>query len=107
MLATVYKAGKRQLSYNVYSVENEETETLKRWRNDEKAELDSLESPFDLYLQELLMQFEPAICVTTRVYFGIKHGFIWYDWGCLMLLENGKASIHIDSAVNNVSVNIC
>lgn len=107
MLTTVYKDGKRQLSYNVDSVESKETETLKRWRNDEKAEVDSLETPFDLYLQELLMQFEPAICVTARKYFGIEHGFIWFDWGCIMLLESGKADIYIDSSISNVSVNIC
>lgn len=107
MLTTVYKAGKRQLSYNVVSVENAEKETLKRWREEGYDEVDPLETPFDLFLQELLMQFEPAICVTVTRGWGGAHGFIWFDWGCLTVREDGVSRIYIDEAVNNVSVNIC
>lgn len=107
MLATVYKAGKRQLSYNVVSVENTDTETLKRWREMGYDEVDPLETPFDLFLQGLLMQFEPAICVTVTRGFGGEHGLIWFDWGCIMVRENGISRIYIDEAISNVSVNIC
>ena len=107
MFITVYKENKRQLAYSVSSVEECDSKTLKRWRDNCDNEVDPLECPFDLYLQDLLMQFEPAICVTVNRGWGYIHGFIWFDWGCLSVHDNGDAHIYIDESVHNVSANIC
>lgn len=107
MLVTVYKDGKRQLSYSVVSVEDAKAETLERWRNDEKSDVDPEETPFDLYMQELLMQFTPALYTTISKRWYGNHGFIWFDWGCLMLHSDGQARLYIDNTIEGVSFNCC
>lgn len=107
MLVTVYKDGRRQMSYRVDSVEDARAETLERWRNEEGNETDPEETPFDLYLQELVMQFTPALFVTVSKGWYETHGFIWFDWGCLKVHSNGKSSLYIDNTVEGVSFNCC
>lgn len=107
MFVTVYQGSKLQLAYEVESICEEQRKRLDFIRQDICDELDPEETQFDLYLQSLLMTFDPAICVTVNTVCARREGYIWFEWGCLSLQADGHARLHIDASAEDVTVTAC
>ena len=107
MFVTVYQGSKLQLAYEVESICEEQRKGLDFMRHDICDEVDPEETQFDLYLQSLLMTFDPAICVTVNTRYTNREGYIWFEWGCLFLQANGHARLYIDKLSEGLTVTVC